>query len=274
MSHRLWQVDAFAERPFTGNPAAVVVLDRWADEAWMQAVAAENALSETAFLVKESSGWRVRWFTPTVEVALCGHATLASAWVVLTHLEPGDAVTFASQSGPLPVTRDGDRLVLDFPANKPRPTVFPDGIDRIVGAPVREVLATQDHLLCVVDAADIVARLTPDLDRVAALKQWALIVTAPGTDQVDFVSRFFAPRKGVPEDPVTGSAHCVLAPFWAKRLGKDKMVARQVSARGGTLHLDMAGDRVRIGGRVVPYLDGTISASFYRAEPKIRISIS
>ena len=257
----LWRVDAFADRPFTGNPAAVVVVPAWPDEAWMQAVAAENALSETAFLMRESEGWRVRWFTPRVEVDLCGHATLAAAWVVLNRLEPGgDAVVFASKSGPLTVTRDGSRLVLDFPANRARPTVFPDGIESAVGAPVREVLATLGHFVCVVDAADVVARLQPDMAAVARLSRPALIVTAAGDGGIDFVSRFFAPRKGVPEDPVTGSAHCVLTPLWAKRLGKTALVARQLSARGGTLFVEDRGERVRIGGSVVPYLEGVLAA--------------
>lgn len=254
-----WHVDAFADdAPFTGNPAAVVVLPQWRDEAWMQAVAAQNALSETAFLVKESEGWRIRWFTPTVEVDLCGHATLAAAWVVLNHVEPGDSVVFASNSGPLTVTRDADRLVLDFPANPPRPTIFPDGIDRVLAKPVREVLATKDHLVCVLDSADAVAALVPDMAGVAALSKWALIATAVGTDGVDFVSRFFAPRKGVIEDPVTGSAHCVLVPFWAKRLGKPALVARQLSRRGGTLWVEDCGARVRIGGRVRPFVAGCL----------------
>ncbi|MBC7908115.1 MAG: PhzF family phenazine biosynthesis protein [Rhodospirillaceae bacterium] len=254
----LWQVDAFTDCPFAGNPAAVLVLEAWLDDAVMQSIAAENNLSETAFLVKEPEGWRVRWFTPKVEVDLCGHATLASAWVVLNKMEPGDGVIFASRSGLLPVTREGDRLVLDFPSNPPRATMFPEHIERILGKPVREVLATKDHLLCVLDTVEAVVGLTPDLAGIASLSKWALIVTAPGEGEVDFVSRFFAPKKGVGEDPVTGSAHCVLAPFWAKRLGKTAMVARQVSKRGGTLFVEDCGERVRIGGTVAPYLEGWV----------------
>lgn len=255
-----WHLDAFVEEAaFSGNPAAVVVLPAWPDESWMQAVACQNALSETAFLVHEAEGWRVRWFTPKIEVDLCGHATLASAWVVLNHLKPGDRVVFASKSGPLTVSRDGQRLVLDFPAIPPRPAVFPDGIDRVLGRAVREVLATRDHLLCVLDDAESVAALTPDMAGVARLKQSALIVTAQaGVGEVDFVSRFFAPRKGVAEDPVTGSAHCVLAPFWAKRLGKTVLTARQSSRRGGRLWLEDKGDRVLIGGRVRPFVQGQL----------------
>lgn len=254
-----WHVDAFADdAPFTGNPAAVVVLPDWAEDAWMQAVAGQNALSETAFLVKEPEGWRIRWFTPKVEVDLCGHATLASAWVVLNHVEPGDRVVFASKSGPLTVTHDGERLVLDFPANPPRATMFPEGIEHILAKPVREVLATKDHLVCVLDSADAVATLVPDMAGVAQLNKWALIATAPGADDVDFVSRFFAPRKGVIEDPVTGSAHCALTPFWAKRLGKTALIARQLSRRGGTLWLENQGERVLIGGRVRPFVQGQL----------------
>lgn len=254
-----WHVNAFADAPFTGNPAAVVVLDAWPEESWMQAVAAQNALSETAFLVKEMEGWRIRWFTPSVEVDLCGHATLASAWVVLTHVEPADAVVFASKSGMLTVTRDGNRLVLDFPANPPRPTIFPDGIEHVLMKPVREVLATKDHLVCVLDSAEAVASLVPDMAGVAGLSKRALIATAPGSDGVDFVSRFFAPRWGVVEDPVTGSAHCVLTPFWARRLGKVALVARQLSKRGGTLTVEDKGGRVLIGGAVLPFIEGHLT---------------
>jgi predicted PhzF superfamily epimerase YddE/YHI9 len=176
--------------------------------------------------------------------------------VLLTHVEPGERVVFASKSGPLTVSRDGERLVLDFPANPPRPTIFPDGIERILLKPVRECLATKDHLVCVLDTAEAVASLVPDMAGVAGLSKRALIVTAPGTDGVDFVSRFFTPRWGVIEDPVTGSAHCVLTPFWAKRLGKPVLVARQLSKRGGTLYVEDKGERVLIGGAVQPFVEG------------------
>lgn len=256
MRAAFWQVDSFAERRFAGNPAAVMLPPSWPDDAVMQQAAAENNLSETAFIVREAEGWRIRWFTPKVEVSLCGHATLAAAWVVLTTQEPGARVVFASASGPLPVERQGDRLVLDFPARPPRPTVFPDDIDRVLAKPVREVLSTAEHLLCVLDSAAAVRAMVPDLAAVAALSKPGLIVTAPGEGDCDFVSRYFAPRKGIAEDPVTGSAHCVLTPFWAKRLGKVEMVARQLSARGGVLWVENAGERVRIAGTVVPYLSG------------------
>jgi len=253
-----WQVDAFADRAFTGNPAAVLVMAEWPEDAVMQSIAAENNLSETAFLVKEPEGWRVRWFTPKVEVELCGHATLASGWVVLNQVEPADSVTFASRSGPLNVARDGERLALDFPANPPKPTIFPDGIDRILMKPVREVLATRDHLVCVLDSAAAVQSLVPDMAALAGLNKWGIIVTAPGEGEIDFVSRFFAPRKGVAEDPVTGSAHCVLTPLWAKRLGKNTLAARQLSARGGSLSVEDRGERVRISGGVVPFIEGWV----------------
>jgi predicted PhzF superfamily epimerase YddE/YHI9 len=177
---------------------------------------------------------------------------------VLNKVEPGDGVVFASRSGPLPVTRQGDRLVLDFPSNPPRATMFPEHMERILGKQVREVLATKDHLVCVLDNAAAVAGLTPDLAGIASLPKWSLIVTAPGEGEVDFVSRFFAPKEGLAEDPVTGSAHCVLTPFWAKRLGKKVLVARQLSKRGGTLFVEECGDRVHIGGTVVPYLEGWV----------------
>jgi len=254
-----WQVDAFAERRFAGNPAAVMVLPHWPGDAALRAVAAENNLSETAFLVRQEDGWHIRWFTPKLEVELCGHATLAAAWVVIDALQQGDGpdrVVFSSKSGALPVRRDGDRLVLDFPAQAPRASVFPEGIDRILAKPVREVLATPGHLMCVLDSADAVRSLVPDMAAVAGLSKPGLIVTAPGDGDCDFVSRYFAPRKGIIEDPVTGSAHCVLTPFWAKRLGKAALVARQVSARGGLLWVEHAGDRVLIAGQVVPYVDG------------------
>lgn len=259
MKVAFWQVDSFAERRFAGNPAAVMVLPAWPDDATLLAVAAENNLSETAFLVRGPDGWHIRWFTPKVEVELCGHATLAAGWVVLDALRQGDAadhVVFSSKSGELPVRRQGDRLVLDFPAQKPRASVFPEGIDAILAKPVREVLATPGHLMCVLDSADAVRTLVPDMAAVAGLSKPGLIVTAPGDGDCDFVSRYFAPRKGIAEDPVTGSAHCVLAPFWARRLDKTSLVARQVSARGGLLWVELAGDRVLIAGRVVPYVEG------------------
>jgi PhzF family phenazine biosynthesis protein len=258
MKLRLYQVDAFASRAFTGNPAAVVPLDRWLPDATMQAIAAENNLSETAFFVGEKGYFQIRWMTPTEEVDLCGHATLASAWVVLNVLEPArSVVTFDSKSGPLVVTREGDLLALDFPSRPPEPaTAALPALAEAIGRTPREAWAARDYM-AVFDSADEVRALRPDMARVAALDRFALIVTAPG-DGVDFVSRFFAPAEGVPEDPVTGSAHCTLVPYWARRLGKVRLTARQVSARGGELECEDRGPRVRIAGRAVKFLEGML----------------
>lgn len=256
-----WQVDAFTDRVLRGNPAAVMLLGSWPEDGLLQAISAENNLSETAFLVREETGWHIRWFTPAVEVDLCGHATLASAWVVLEKIDAGGReVTFASRSGPLSVTRDDDRLTMDFPANPPKPGIFPDGLDRMLGVPAREVMVTKDHLVVVLDSADVVRRLNPDIAAVATLSKPMVMITAEGEagSGNDYVCRCFAPRKGVPEDPVTGSAQCVLAPFWAKRLGRTRMIARQVSSRGGTLFVEDRGARVGIGGHVAPYLEGAV----------------
>ena len=245
-----FQVDAFSARPFGGNPAAVCPLEDWLPAPIMQAIAAENALSETAFFVPRPGGdFDLRWFTPAVEVDLCGHATLASALIVLDQLEPGRAeVTFHTRSGPLRVERAGSLLAMDLPAWPPRQVAAGDEIERALGCRPREVLLARD-LVVVVESADEVRRLAPDLARVAALDAFAVSVTAPGggvDGDVDFVSRFFAPAKGVPEDPVTGSAHCQLVPYWAARLGRSRLRARQVSRRGGELEAELAGDRVRL----------------------------
>lgn len=255
---RLFHVDAFASAVFSGNPAAVCPLDRWLDESTMQSIAAENNLSETAFLVRERDGWKIRWFTPTCEVDLCGHATLASAWVVLNRLDPGaSSVTFSSRSGPLTVARDGDRLALDFPARPPAPCAVPPGLVEGLGLAPREVQRARD-LMAVYDREEDVRALAPDFARLATLDSLGIIATAPGRD-ADFVSRFFAPGHGVLEDPVTGSSHCTLIPYWAKRLGKTELRALQVSRRGGELTCALRGDRVRIAGKVAPYLEGMIA---------------
>lgn len=258
----LYQVDAFASEVFRGNPAAVVPLERWLDPALMQAIAAENNLAETAFFVRGESvraePTAIRWFTPTVEMDLCGHATLASAFVWFERLEAGrEAVTFGSRSGPLGVRREGERLTLEFPSRPPEPVAAPSGLAEALGRSPREVRAARD-LLAVFDSEDEVRALAPDFAKILALGVHAVIVTAPGRD-VDFVSRFFAPAVGVPEDPVTGSAHCTLTPYWAQRLGRPKLHAHQVSARGGELWLEDRGERVTISGRAVMYLEGTIT---------------
>lgn len=258
MRFPIYQVDAFASRVFTGNPAAVVPLERWLDDATLQGIALENNLSETAFLVKEDAGWRIRWFTPVCEVDLCGHATLASGHVVFAHLEPTRSdVTFASRSGPLTVTRDGELLRLDFPSRPPEPYEAPLGLIEALGRAPKEVLRARDVLALYDTEADVRA-LAPDFGRMAKFDAFAVMATAKGSG-CDFVSRFFAPRSGIDEDPVTGSAHCTLVPFWARRLGKQRLHALQVSARGGELFCEDRGPRVHISGRAVEYLQGTIA---------------
>jgi PhzF family phenazine biosynthesis protein len=258
----LYQIDAFVtDRPFTGNPAAVCPLDAWLPDPVMRAIAAENNLSETAFFVPEEAGYRLRWFTPTTEVDLCGHATLAAAFVVFGRLQPSwDRVTFATQqAGALTVTRDGDMLALDFPARPPAPCAMSEPLVAALGRRPVALFGARDYL-AVYDRADDIRTLRPDFAALAALDRFAVIVTAPGAgDGVDFVSRFFAPAHGVDEDPVTGSAHCTLIPYWASRLGKARLEARQLSARGGALSCALAGDRVTIAGRAVLYLDGHIT---------------
>jgi PhzF family phenazine biosynthesis protein len=258
----LYQVDAFATSPFAGNPAAVVPLPRWLDDALLQAIATENNLSETAFLVGGGGGYAIRWMTPRTEVDLCGHATLASAWVVFEKLEPGRGeVTFSSKSGPLRVTRDGATHALDFPSRLPEPAEGSrEALAAALGHEPRESWAAARDYMAVFDTEDEVLALAPDMARILGLDRGAVIVTAPGR-KVDFVSRFFAPAYGIPEDPVTGSAHCTLVPFWARRLGKKHLVARQVSPRGGDLVCEDQGERVSIGGRVAPYLEGTIEVA-------------
>jgi PhzF family phenazine biosynthesis protein len=253
----IYQIDAFASQVFSGNPAAVCPLAGWLPDATLQAIAAENNLSETAFFVGSGGRYRIRWFTPAQEVDLCGHATLASGEVVLGTLEPGLAEAFfESASGPLRVGRDGERLVLDFPARPPQRTEVTSELVQALGARPQEAWRSRD-LMAVFAAEADVRHLSPDMERVAALDTFALSVTAPGRAS-DFVSRFFAPGKGIPEDPVTGSAHCTLVPYWADRLGKTKLHALQVSARGGELFCELLGERVLIAGRAVRYLEGTI----------------
>jgi predicted PhzF superfamily epimerase YddE/YHI9 len=256
----IYQVDAFASRVFAGNPAAVVPLDAWLPDVVMQSIAAENNLAETAFFVPANGAWGLRWFTPTVEVDLCGHATLASAWVVFNHLSPkGSAeAAFDTKSGRLTVKREGDLLAMDFPSWPPEKTVGPALLGRALGAVPREVLAAKD-LLAVFDTADQVRALSPDFASIAKLDVFAVVVTAPGEGDCDFVSRFFAPQQGIPEDPVTGRAHCMLTPYWSKRLGKRELKARQISLRGGELVCRDRGERVSIAGRAIPYLEGFIS---------------
>ena len=253
----LYQIDAFAERPFTGNPAAVMPLQAWLPDEVMQAIAAENNLSETAFFVPEGEGFHIRWFMPVGEIDLCGHATLASAFVILTELQPDrDRVDFRSMSGPLTVTRERDLYCLDFPTREPNPVPCPPGFAEALGAEVKETWLTRD-LFALLKDEDAVRSLKPDLEALSSMEPTSFVVTAPGRD-CDFVSRCFAPREGIPEDPVTGSTHCVLIPYWAKRLGKNVLHARQLSKRGGVLFCEFRGDRVKIAGKAVKVIEGSV----------------
>lgn len=253
----LFQIDAFAGRVFAGNPAAVCPLEDWLTDDILQAIAGENNLSETAYFVRRGDRYQLRWFTPKVEVDLCGHATLASAFVILNYLDPSkDLVTFDTKSGELIVRRDGELLSMDFPARPPTPCHAPAKLAEALGRPPKEVLASRD-CMAVYESEDDVRALRPDMTLLSEVEQFAFIVTAPGGN-ADFVSRFFAPRAGIPEDPVTGSAHCTLVPYWAQRLDKTKLHALQVSARGGELWCEHRGDRVLISGCGVRYLEGNI----------------
>ncbi|NJD77502.1 MAG: PhzF family phenazine biosynthesis protein [Candidatus Methanoperedens sp.] len=257
MDIRFYHIDAFTNRVFAGNPAGVCFLEKWVNDATLQSIAAENHLPETAFLVKKGNLYELRWFTPRVEVDLCGHATLASAFAVFEYVNPrAERVDFETKSGRLSVMRQGELLMMDFPARPPVPCQPPDHIDKILGIPHIETLRARD-LLVVLENEEQVRRLKPDMAGVASLDCFAVIVTAPG-ENCDFVSRFFAPRAGIPEDPVTGSSHCTLIPYWSERLRKKELHAFQLSERGGELFCEDKGERVAIGGRSVTYLSGTI----------------
>jgi PhzF family phenazine biosynthesis protein len=256
----LYQVDAFADRLFSGNPAAVVPLAEWLPAETMQAIAAENNLSETAFFVREGESYALRWFTPTVEVELCGHATLASAFVILRLIEPRSVVTFRTlHSGMLRVAQEGEGLAMDFPLWRSEPCALPPELIAALGATPLETHRRGRHLLAVFARAEDVAALKPDFTAMKRGAGESVIVTAPGKEGVDFVSRYFAPAFGIDEDPVTGSAHCLLTPYWSKRLGKARLEARQISRRGGSLTCALAGDRVTLVGRCALYLEGTIT---------------
>jgi len=256
----IYQVDAFTDRLFGGNPAAVCPLREWLPDEILQAIAAENNLSETAFLLRQGESYELRWFTPAVEVDLCGHATLASGHVVFRFLEPERRrVAFETRkAGTLTVARQGDLLELDFPARAASPCATPPALVEALGAEPSELLEGLRDWLAVFPSAEHVTALHPDFAALARLGR-PVIATAPGRDGADFVSRFFAPSLGVDEDPVTGSAHCTLVPYWAARLGTKVLEARQVSARRGALACTLDGDRVRLGGKAVLYLEGWIS---------------
>lgn len=255
----IFQVDAFTARLFAGNPAAVMPMDRFLDDATLQALAAENNLAETAFLVPDGHHYRLRWFTPTTEVPLCGHATLASAAVVMERLEPGRSdVLFHSASGPLAVNRAGAGYVMDFPVRRSDPGPAPPGLSEALGAVPIEVLSDTFNYLVLLESAQVVRELAPDIAAFARMDRSGVIVTAPGDGPYDFISRYFAPAKGIPEDSVTGGAHCALAPYWAKRLGKTVFRAFQASRRGGEIICRLGGDRVELEGTCVFYLEGEV----------------
>lgn len=257
MELKLYQVDAFAEKLFEGNPAAVVPLAEWLDDDLLRAIANENNLSETAFFVAEGAGYRLRWFTPAAEVDLCGHATLASAHVLFEHLgHEGEEIVFDTRSGDLRVRRSGDGLSMDFPASLPEPVDAPDELLSGLGAVPAEVLAASDYVAVFERESDI-RELKPDFARLARLDRRGVLVTAPG-NEVDFVSRCFFPALAVNEDPVTGSAHCELAPYWAAQLGKQRLIARQLSRRGGMVGCEVGNGRVVLSGRTVDYLIGAL----------------
>lgn len=258
MSLEIFQVDAFTSKPFGGNPAAVVPLEIWLDDDLMQKIALENNLSETAFFVKNDGVYNIRWFTPTFEIDLCGHATLASAYVICEILKlETDTVKFHShKSGSLTVEKKDDLLVLDFPSRPVSPVEVPDGLIEAIGSEPKEVFKARDYFL-VYESEQEILDIKPNFSKLLEIDAHGFIVTAKG-DSADFVSRFFAPEVGVFEDPVTGSAHCNLISFWAERLGKTKLFAKQVSSRGGELFCELAGERVKIGGNAVLYLKGEI----------------
>jgi PhzF family phenazine biosynthesis protein len=253
----IFQVDAFTTRRFAGNPAAVMPLDRFPDDAMLQAIAAENNLAETAFLVPDDGDYHLRWFTPISEVPLCGHATLASAAVVMERLEPQRRrVVFRSASGPLTVSRTDAGYVMDFPARSAARVATPPELINALGEAPLEVLTDSRNYLALMESAAALRALAPDMAAIARIERSGVIVTARGDQGFDFLSRYFAPAIGVPEDPVTGSAHCMLTPYWAKRLDKTEFRAFQASRRGGEIICRLAGDRVELQGTVVFYSEG------------------
>jgi predicted PhzF superfamily epimerase YddE/YHI9 len=257
MKIKQYQVDAFATRAFEGNPAAVCPLQGWLDDDLMQAIAEENNLSETAFFVPSDKGFALRWFTPVKEVDLCGHATLATAHVIFEQLGyAGEVITFETRSGELFVNRQGQQLEMDFPACPPTPCALPDLLAEGLGQRPIEVWAADDYL-AVFDSEATVRAITPNQALLGQLDLRAVVITAPG-NEVDFVSRLFAPKLGIPEDPVTGSVHCALAPYWANKLGKTILSARQVSKRGGSLTCVVKADRVMLSGSAVTVMEAEL----------------
>jgi PhzF family phenazine biosynthesis protein len=257
MQARFFQLDSFTSRQFAGNPAAVMALEAYPEERVLQALAAENNLAETAFIVPDSCEYQIRWFTPKVEVPLCGHATLASAAVVLERLEPGrEVVVFRSASGPLTVRRSAQNYIMDFPVRRCTPATPPQGLADAIGAALVETVWDGFNFLVRLPSAEDVRSLSPDLAAIERMPCAGVIVTAPGNGEHDCVSRYFAPAKGIPEDPVTGGAHCALMPYWSERLGKVELRAFQASTRGGELRCRLRGERVELEGACVFYLEG------------------
>ena len=255
-----FQVNAFTEEPFGGNPAGVCLLENWLPDPLLQQIAAENNLSETAFLVRKGTGFRLRWMTPTTEVDLCGHATLAAAYVLFFEMGwPGDSICFQTHSGKVGATRRGEIIELDFPSRPPKQCRAPTALVQGLGRKPVQALKSRDYV-AVFSSPQEVAALRPNMSLLCRLDSLGIIVTAAG-QEVDFVSRFFAPKVGVPEDPVTGSAHCSLIPFWSQQLGKRELLARQISKRGGLLHCRWLGRRVGIGGRATVYCRGQLQVT-------------
>lgn len=257
MKISLYQVDAFSKQQFSGNPAAVCPLSDWLPDDTLQAIALENNLSETAFIVPQHGGYHLRWFTPAVEVDLCGHATLATAHVLKHHLQDSSEVyRFHTRSGELQVRCEGEQYVMNFPALDSEPITPPQLLVDLLGEAPLHVSKRMDYLVRLGSQADI-ENFQPDMARIAQLDARGLIITAEG-EQADFVSRFFGPQSGVPEDPVTGSAHCILTPYWAKELGKTSFHAKQLSERGGDVWCELKGDRVELRGDAVTFMTGEI----------------
>ncbi|MFH1102210.1 MAG: PhzF family phenazine biosynthesis protein [Pseudomonadota bacterium] len=258
MKIKQYQVDAFAGRVFEGNPAAVCPLEEWLEDNVLQAIAEENNLSETAFFIPSKNGFELRWFTPVAEVDLCGHATLASAHVLFEHIGyQNPRIAFQTRSGELIVKKKGASLEMDFPVQRPQECNIPPALIEGLGSTPIEVLASDDYLAVFSDE-EIIGRLNPNFSLLSRLPLRGVIVTAPGKS-VDFVSRFFAPKFGIPEDPVTGSAHCALTPYWAKKLGKGKLSAKQISKRGGMINCELKEDRVLLSGQAVTFMEGDIA---------------
>lgn len=254
----IYQIDAFTGIVFKGNPAAVCILEEWLEDEVLQNIAAENNLAETAFIVGKNNEYMIRWFTPKVEIDLCGHATLAGAFALFEEYEKQlQTITFRSKSGPLTVHKNGTLLSMDFPSRKPVPCSKPKVLDEALGVEAMATFASRD-LLVILETELQVKNLDPDLSLLSQLTEYFAVIVSSKGEKVDFVSRFFAPNAGILEDPVTGSSHCTLIPYWAEKLNKNKLHALQLSQRGGELFCENAGERVIISGKAVMYLKGHI----------------